>query len=111
VPRKDRTFTDSDIVRLTIKNLSRREKEGVLSVLCGIEPGILVEPETPPLTKKTVDQVKIELEILTKTIGTMQTLIQAALLIPGPQQTILRTIDRSLSALLTILEAIARLLA
>lgn len=109
MPRKDRTFSDKDLLRILINNLTREEKLRVLEFFgLGLD---LPEPKPKDdLPKKKVDAVRIEVEIAQKTVQTMKSLIGGLALVPGPQQGVLRVIDKLLSALLTILTGITKLL-
>lgn len=108
MPRKDRTFSDNDIVRLTIHNLTRKEKLAVLETLCGITQEVPV-PTTPPIQKKKDESVKIEVEIAIETIDRLSRLLDTAEKFPGPQQSLLLTINRGLGIIKVVLGVIGRI--
>jgi hypothetical protein len=109
VPRKDRTFSDRDIIRLILRYLERTEKIRVLEFFgLGLD---LPMPEKPPdLLATKVNKARVEIEIEIRTLEVLTKITSTAALIPGPQQSVLIAINKSLGGLLTILKAIGTLL-
>lgn len=102
MPRKDRTFSDKDIVRLTIHNLTRPEKVSVLEVLCGI-----TTERTPMETmreKREVDTIKIELEIARETLRRLGNILDVLEKIPGPQKNLLTAINKFFSVIAKVFD-------
>jgi len=96
MPRKDRTFSDSDVIRIIGKYLTRREQQGVLRAL-GAEietPGELPDIRTTPEGKK----VSLDVERVFRVLTLVKDLVTAASLIPGPQRAALAAIALSLTA-------------
>jgi len=111
MPRKDRTFSDSDIVRIIGKYLTRREQRAVLRAL-GAEiedPGPIPDIRTTPEGKK----VSLDVERLFRVVKVVKDIVTAAALIPGPQRAALSAIALSLTAVesgVTILDSDVKLL-
>jgi hypothetical protein len=103
VPNKDRTFSDKDIIRFTLKNLTREEKLGVLAFFgLGDIEAVIPVPKIGELRKKIVS-TKRTLKRLAKELGAINSLVEAASLLPGPQQKVLDGVGKVLTASLTIL--------
>ena len=103
MPRRNRTFTDSDIIRLTIHNLDRGEKLGVLATLCGITPDIPT-PEPPPRPVPPTNKIRVNLTISLETVSRIKTFLGILSKIPGPQKKVLTL----LNTLVDLLESVLR---
>jgi len=109
MPRKDRTFSDRDILRLVFNYLDREEKIKVLEFF-GLGLDLPPPPPKEELPKKKVQTIKIEVEIATKTLEIVQGLVKAASFAPGPQKALLQLIEKSLGVVLTSLKIIDRVI-
>jgi hypothetical protein len=110
MPRKDRTFSDSDVIRILTNNLERREKIAVLEFF-GLGLGQDIEPpKTQPLPRAKTNKAKIEVEVTIQTIERIKSVVGPLSLLPGPQKGVLDAIHKSLDGILTILELVDRLL-
>lgn len=86
MPRKDRTFSSTDILRIHGRNLTSEEAREVVDALCVVEPG----------KKKAPPRPRVELQTLVKNLRTLINAAEVAVialdflaLLPGPQRLLL----------------------
>jgi hypothetical protein len=82
MPRKDRTFTDQDILRLYFHNLTTQESKNVLERLCGTGPGGDEGKKPASDLLKALRRLKTALGIMEK----LSLTLLVASKLPGPQK-------------------------
>lgn len=95
MPRKDRTYSSSDILRFIRRNLTRKEQREVLDALGATidDPGPIPVFKDTPAGKK----ISVDVEKLLDLVGKVGDLVSAAALIPGPQRVALGSIGLALT--------------
>jgi len=110
MPRKDRTFSDRDVLRIIARNLTRTEKFRVLDAL-----GAIVDAPETLRAKEKAEEIHVKTStIVSRTkeeISQIRTLLSGLELIPGPQRTVLTKIngilgltEKGLDAILLIVD-------